>query len=306
MIKRWAPLLVFLMSLALLTVNLNLQVNSYDEGLMGVGAVRVLEGELPYRDFYTIYPPGQFYLLASVYQLLGVSIIAGRMADVVIMGALMVVVFLLVRLLAGEAMAWVGWVLALCWRVWPPIPISLHPAMLLSMASLLCVILFLQRGGRWLLHAGLLVGLAALFRHDLAGYTAVAVLIVLPCYLWRQGVGQRRLMEFLGGGAVVRLPVAAYFVVKGPGAERVSAFYTLPFMLYLGAASAGFPTPMNTPYELESWWALLAPRQAWAVFRYLWAFYFPLLVCLAGLVWLVANWRGGQAGEHIPRSSVAL
>ena len=38
--------------------------NVYDEGVMASGADRVLRGEAPYRDFWTVYAPAQFYVLA--------------------------------------------------------------------------------------------------------------------------------------------------------------------------------------------------------------------------------------------------
>src|SRR5437867_3994115 len=35
---------------------------------------RVLEGAVPYRDFHTLYPPATFYLNASLFKWLGVSL----------------------------------------------------------------------------------------------------------------------------------------------------------------------------------------------------------------------------------------
>ena len=46
-------------------------VGTYDEGLVLVGADRVLRGEMPYRDFWTLYGPGSYYLLAGLYRLFG-------------------------------------------------------------------------------------------------------------------------------------------------------------------------------------------------------------------------------------------
>ena len=46
MIRRWTPLIIFLLSLAVLTVNLSLGLNPFDEGLVDVGAQRVLAGDV--------------------------------------------------------------------------------------------------------------------------------------------------------------------------------------------------------------------------------------------------------------------
>ena len=36
--------------------------NPYDSGVVLTGGMRILHGDLPYRDFFTMYAPGQFYL----------------------------------------------------------------------------------------------------------------------------------------------------------------------------------------------------------------------------------------------------
>lgn len=40
-------------------------INVYDEGLAVVGATRVLAGEIPYRDLWTLYGPGQYACVTS-------------------------------------------------------------------------------------------------------------------------------------------------------------------------------------------------------------------------------------------------
>ena len=38
--------------------------NYYDEGLVLLNATNILHGDIPYRDFWTLYAPGYYYLLA--------------------------------------------------------------------------------------------------------------------------------------------------------------------------------------------------------------------------------------------------
>lgn len=59
----------------------------YDEGVSVYGAVRVLDGHLPYRDFWTMYAPGQFYLLAALFKLFGVALLVERLATAAIIAA---------------------------------------------------------------------------------------------------------------------------------------------------------------------------------------------------------------------------
>jgi hypothetical protein len=42
-----------------------------DDVLVSCGAVRVMEGQLPYRDFVTLQPPLCFYSAAAAFKLLG-------------------------------------------------------------------------------------------------------------------------------------------------------------------------------------------------------------------------------------------
>src|SRR5688572_451659 len=44
-------------------------IGTYDEGVLLTNAHLLLRGELPYRDFYTNYPPGIFALLAGWFAL---------------------------------------------------------------------------------------------------------------------------------------------------------------------------------------------------------------------------------------------
>ena len=59
--------LTFCVSFSLLFASMNRDVSRYDEGLVLFGAVRVLHGDVPYRDFYANYGPAQFYVLAGLF-----------------------------------------------------------------------------------------------------------------------------------------------------------------------------------------------------------------------------------------------
>src|ERR1700753_184180 len=71
--RNWfAKIAVWQVLLALLTVGYFLALllhppNVYDEGLTVDGAVRILHGQLPYRDFNTGYAPAEFYTVAAVF-----------------------------------------------------------------------------------------------------------------------------------------------------------------------------------------------------------------------------------------------
>jgi hypothetical protein len=53
-------------------------VGRYDEGLALYDAERVATGDVPYRDFFVLYGPGQFYSLAAIFRLFGHSVAVER------------------------------------------------------------------------------------------------------------------------------------------------------------------------------------------------------------------------------------
>ncbi|MDZ7808857.1 MAG: hypothetical protein U5L11_00345 [Arhodomonas sp.] len=82
------------------------ELNRYDEGLILQGAAQVLAGDVPYRDFWTIYAPGQFWALAAWFGLTEASVLAGRVWDLLMRVALVVTVFDLTLLLGCRR--WAG------------------------------------------------------------------------------------------------------------------------------------------------------------------------------------------------------
>src|SRR5215467_1608736 len=82
MSQRKLPItdIIFFLLLAVLTLALFSQLFyrenslSYSIGYNLYGAERVLEGETPYRDFHTLYPPAIVYLNAAIFKLFSVSL----------------------------------------------------------------------------------------------------------------------------------------------------------------------------------------------------------------------------------------
>ena len=58
--------------------------NLLDEGFVLHVAERVLQGQVPYRDFFTQLTPGAFLALAAVFKVTGPSVIVGRWVTVLI------------------------------------------------------------------------------------------------------------------------------------------------------------------------------------------------------------------------------
>ena len=78
----------------------------YDEGLVVYGAQRVREGDVPYRDFWTLYAPGQLYVLAGLFEVFGASLLVERIYTNVVHVLIVVCAFRLAVRLTSPRWRW--------------------------------------------------------------------------------------------------------------------------------------------------------------------------------------------------------
>ena len=96
-VERVTPFLIFLLSLAYLCAFLRYCSLEPDEGILLQGGQRILDGQIPYRDFFSFYTPGSFYLLAVVLRVFGDSFVVARMSLAITGAACSVLTYLLAR-----------------------------------------------------------------------------------------------------------------------------------------------------------------------------------------------------------------
>jgi len=68
-----------------------------DEGIVLQGAQRILEGQVLYRDFFSLFTPGSYYWMALFFRVFGSSILVGRTVLIVEGGLLSVLTYLVAR-----------------------------------------------------------------------------------------------------------------------------------------------------------------------------------------------------------------
>jgi hypothetical protein len=211
-----AALLVGL-GIAFLLPLLFIPMNTYDEGNVLCGAQRVLHGAVPYRDFWSCYAPGQFYLLAALFSFFGESSSVLRFLDVVVRSGIAVCCFFVLRCFVPRAVAYTcfGVILLWLWTIGCP-GAAVFTATFFIMASLLLLTYATERKRASLVAlAGFLAGLAVLFRHDL-GLANVALITGATFLLAVRGSSRhgdasphvRDVMRYLGFALI---PVVAMF-----------------------------------------------------------------------------------------------
>jgi hypothetical protein len=278
----WLPAALFALGALLSGLAILNGINPHDEGLVLQAAARVADGELPYRDFYANYGPGQYYLVAGLDLLFGPSLLSWRVVRVALDAGVATLAYALVRRDAPLPLALAAWLAALAAMAQPSIPHPGAPALALGLGALL-----LAR--RSPAGAGALAGLAVAFRFDL-GAAAIAGAAIAAG-------GRRGAARAAAAGAGVAALLVGPFVAAAPGDfwDQTVGFaldeQSLQRLPLPGAWEGGFePNKMLAfylPYVLMAglalWLALALVRRA--PLR-LWA---PVPLALAGLAYLLAR-----------------
>lgn len=227
----------------------------YDEGLSIYGATRILNGDIPYRDFWTLYAPGEFYLLAWIFKIFGASIIAERITTVVIQTLLAYCVYLITRKLIPPKFALVIWMLTLAWlKVKIHYSCPMTTALLFCMLSCLTIANFIfTRQLQWLIISGILVGITTLFRQDVGFYLFISgSLIIFGLRLFDSGSSTRGLLVrikkslyeniwYLWGVIIIVIPVIFYFISKSAIPDLISDVIIFPIKVYPKVRHLPFP-----------------------------------------------------------------
>jgi hypothetical protein len=196
-------LLLLVLAAGLSAFTLLRPISPHDEGLMLQAGSRIAHGQWPYRDFWTNYPPGQALVLAGLDKLFGVSLLSWRILRVIVDAVTALLAFRLV-LGSGASRPWAlaAWLGVAGAMAWPSGPGPNPPALLLAFAAL-------SLTPRRATAAGVLVGLAVLFRLEIGVAAALGVLIATP-----PPARRRAALAALATAAITLAP----FFVTDPGA----------------------------------------------------------------------------------------
>lgn len=96
---------VFLVSIAYLCLFCRYSSIEPDEGIVLQGAERILHGEVPYRDFFSFYTPGAYYIVAAFSKLFGYSLTVARASLAIGGGCSAAIVYVVSRRVCSRPMA---------------------------------------------------------------------------------------------------------------------------------------------------------------------------------------------------------
>lgn len=245
--------LIFVLSYLVLFLTMSLRPTIYDEGLMLTGAMRVLAGQIPHRDFYAIYGPAQFYLLAGLFKVFGMSVLVERLFDLAVKATLVASVYTVLRPYCTRAVtlaacaAVVLWLFALHELSGPPI----IAVALLSLVSTARMVRVIEAGTmrRSLLGMGALAGVCALFRYDVGLALLVFQASFMAIAMLGRGGGARKaiggslalLWPYLLGFVSLTLPALAYYLWRAPFGAFLHDIVIYPGLHYHRGRNLPFP-----------------------------------------------------------------
>ncbi|NNG17645.1 MAG: hypothetical protein HKM89_14305 [Gemmatimonadales bacterium] len=267
-----------------------------DELVIAWSAKRIAQGELIYRDFFIHYPPVGFYGLALSFELLGHSLAALRIVQIVSTMTLTGVSYLLLRRLGGARLGAAAASLVFPWAVfwyWP-VPSMYWLCLPLAVAALLLIELPFKdrRGSEAKSHrfntpaflAGILAGLTGLSIQPLGLMTSawLVLRVVTP------PIRRSMLIAVLAGMLAPVLLVVAMLAVGGNLADAISATVVYPAQAYeQGGGFNDLPLPRMFEAALAGAWARgpVAFLLHWVILA------LPVLVGLFALIRFAARRR---------------
>jgi hypothetical protein len=160
----------------------------YDEGYLLDGVERVMEGQLIYRDFHHTYAPGRFYLIAAAFDIAGKHILVERFIFALLQAVKCMLAFLIARKITGSRYAYLAPLLILA------APGPWHKVFFSSLGLLVVWALvpaFERDTAKYYVLAGIVAGIAAVFRQDAAAFALAggAAAVVVFHIRERRGAG---------------------------------------------------------------------------------------------------------------------
>ncbi len=186
------------------------RINFFDEGLIATGAMQVLNGKIPYRDFYTPYGPAQYYVIAALFAGFGQKLLVLRIAECLLLAAVAVSLFELSRI-ANRGRSSLSAVVVCVYASFGLYAnlFSGYPAVPATFALLLAGFAFGKwsvspRHG-WLVLASALVGMACIWRWDFGAFGVFSLVLASTAMLLRGSVPAK---SWLSVGASATLPAS--------------------------------------------------------------------------------------------------
>ena len=276
-----------------------------------IGAERILAGQIPYRDFWTLYAPGSFYLLAFFFRIFGTHLVVEYAAASTFCAAALCMYFRLITYLVNKtvtALVCTAIVLAAIFSTHYYLKLGPYPPTLfLVMSGMYLSICYFREDSRFKLAcAGIVIGLAILIKHDVAVYSAVAISSGLVVHNVINSLSLFQAIRstvvdlaiFLATAAIIAIPVLSYFAYLA-GTDMWQDLIVFPGTVFRFARPEHYP--MLIPIGIYDEWRL---KMLFNLFRYV-QFNLPLIIFLFGIFSMGLAF-GKQRSEYVAPGTIFI
>ena len=226
----------------------NRSTNLLDEGSQAAQALRVLHGDLIYRDFFTVVTPGSYYTVAWLFRLFGAELMVMRWAVLIIGIAILLCALVTARRLMPWPFAAAAALMTTVWG-WFLVAPNFY-SWQAALASLVALVCYLQWAGgaraAWLAWAGVASGLTVLIKQNVGVYTTVALLLAI----WLSMAFDARIdvrgrvrasAKFIGCVLMPIAPVIAMLAAAGAGPYLYESWVYYPLVRYSQRFAVAYP-----------------------------------------------------------------
>jgi hypothetical protein len=234
-IRGYLPYLVFALCVSLYFLPfMRLLLRGSDEGILVLGAVRAVHGQLLGRDFFEVIGPGTFYWQALFFKLFGVTFLASRIGlFVTSLGTALSIYFLSRRVCRTYQLLPSILIFATYFGTfWPEI--SHHAdSNCFALVAVVCMVLWKDFPKRWLLvTSGALAGATVLTLQQKGILLLLALLVWLAIEHWRRSTSLTALFWVSGGCFAVVASMLGYFWSRGALSDLIYANMVWPSHIY--------------------------------------------------------------------------
>jgi hypothetical protein len=293
-----------------------------DESMNIYGALRILDGERIYRDFWVYHTPGIFFLTAAIFKVFGESLLAVRIVLIAAASTSVSGMYLLGRkfMAALPAVLAPALFIMIGVNMWPIGGYHWYSTFILIF-SVLFVARFLENRSRWksLYAGGFVAALTFLFQQPKGGYLlCLMVPFVLADELMQDNNSPRlrRLtrtgLVFAAGAATPVVLTTLYFALTGTLTETISATigYPIKLLSQTGGEKGYAEFYGHLTYRTLSSISGMLPfpgtgELAAGVATTILNYAAPLSVVVAAVIWLVRRLRGREKNAIAALCAVA-
>lgn len=282
----WIYILFFCLFLYLLS-GFNIDYKIYDEGIAVYGAQRVADGDLPYLDFWTIYPPGQYYLLFIIFELFGFEIINARIFSIFIFFITSIILFKICENIIKSKIAIIAPIIYVFFISYSTMyATAMGTAILVAVSSIYFFHKWLtSQKTKYLFISGVFSGLVTIFRLDIGIYSILGSLTVLILNLFlikpETKTGLKNFLVIIIGFSIFFVSVYTIFFILCGFDNVFEQLILFPSQIFPIYRALPFPNPFEFLSD-DSKQITLASKVN--IFWNGIVFYIPLLIYLATIL----------------------